>query len=230
MNTAHASPDSNTLFLPKKNKTTSLPRVKELASATVGYDRLPAAQSTDTWLTPPELIWGSPKEGYTGLGPFDLDPCTPEEGMPWPTSTGTMLKPSDDGLTTGWPADAFVFMNPPFGRGQEAWMEKMANHPGGGIALVFARTETRWFQRFVLNHPNVSAVVFQAVRLKFHRANGDVGDAPHAGPAWIAYGEEGARRLKRAVKEGQIRGCFLELDFARVSWVLGAGAGAANDE
>ena len=57
-------------------------------------------------------------------------------------------------------------------------MEKMANHPGGGIALVFARTETKWFQRFVLNHPNISAVVFREGRLKFHRANGDVGDAP----------------------------------------------------
>jgi len=121
-------------------------------------------------------------------------------------------------------------MNPPFGRWQEAWMEKMSNHPGGGIALVFARTETRWFQSFVLNHPNVSAVVFQEGRLKFHRANGDVGDAPPAGPVWIAYGEEGARRLKRAVKERQIRGCYLELDFARVSRVLDADMGAANDE
>jgi len=221
--------DPSALSLPKQRKITSAPRATKLASAMVGYDRLPAAQSTDTWLTPPELIWGSPKEGYTGLGPFDLDPATPEKGMPWPTAA-RMLKPSDDGLASEWPADAFLFMNPPFGRGQEAWMEKMANHPGGGIALVFARTETRWFQRFVLNHPNVSAVVFQEGRLKFHRANGDVGDAPPAGPAWIAYGEEGARRLKRAVREGQIRGCFLELDFARVSFGLGEGVGAANDE
>ncbi|HGM4876459.1 TPA: phage N-6-adenine-methyltransferase [Stenotrophomonas maltophilia] len=229
MNILSASSDQTNLFMPKQRKNTSTPRATKLASAMVGYDRLPAAQSTDTWLTPPELIWGSPKEGYTGLGPFDLDPATPENGMPWPTAA-RMLKPSDDGLASEWPADAFVFMNPPFGRGQEAWMEKMANHPGGGIALVFARTETRWFQRFVLNHPNVSAVVFQEGRLKFHRANGDVGDAPPAGPAWIAYGEEGARRLKRAVREGQIRGCFLELDFARVSFGLGEGVGAANDE
>ena len=229
MNAAAHPFDPSALSLPKQRKNTSAPRATKLASAMVGYDRLPAAQSTDTWLTPPELIWGSPKEGYTGLGPFDLDPASPENGMPWPTAA-RMLKPSDDGLASEWPADAFVFMNPPFGRGQEAWMEKMANHPGGGIALVFARTETRWFQRFVLNHPNVSAVVFQEGRLKFHRANGDVGDAPPAGPAWIAYGEEGARRLKRAVREGQIRGCYLELDFARVSWVLDADMGAANDE
>jgi len=229
MNAAAHPFDPSALSLPKQRKNTSAPRASKLASAMVGYDRLPAAQSTDTWLTPPELICGSPKEGYTGLGPFDLDPATPENGMPWPTAA-RMLKPSDDGLASEWPADAFVFMNPPFGRGQEAWMEKMANHPGGGIALVFARTETKWFQRFVLNHPNISAVVFQEGRLKFHRANGDVGDAPPAGPAWIAYGEEGARRLKRAVREGQIRGCYLELDFARVSWVLDADMGAANDE
>ncbi|WP_238585486.1 phage N-6-adenine-methyltransferase [Stenotrophomonas pavanii] len=229
MNAAAHPFDPSALSLPKQRKNTSAPRATKLASAMVGYDRLPAAQSTDTWLTPPELIGGSPKEGYTGLGPFDLDPATPENGMPWPTAA-RMLKPSDDGLASEWPADAFVFMNPPFGRGQEAWMEKMANHPGGGIALVFARTETKWFQRFVLNHPNISAVVFQEGRLKFHRANGDVGDAPPAGPAWIAYGEEGARRLKRAVREGQIRGCYLELDFARVSWVLDADMGAANDE
>lgn len=193
----------------------------------VAYDRLPQSETTTTWLTPPEFIWGSPREDFSGLGPFDLDPCTPEEGMPWPTAA-RMLKPSDDGLTTDWPEDAFVFMNPPFGRGQEIWMQKLAEHPAGGIALVFARTETRWFQRFVLNHPNVSAVVFQEGRLKFHRANGDVGDAPPAGPAWVAYGEEGARRLKRAVKEGQVRGCFLELTFARVSHVWGAEVGAAN--
>ncbi len=227
MNAVTCSSDSSPLFLPKEHKNTSAPRAKKRAAATVGYDCLPAAESTDTWLTPPELIWGSPKDGYSGLGPFELDPCTPEEGMPWPTAS-KMLKPSDDGLATPWPADAFVFMNPPFGRGQDAWMEKMANHPGGGIALVFARTETLWFQRFVINHPNVSALVFQQGRLKFHRANGEVGAAPPAGPAWVAYGEEGARRLKRAVKEGQIRGCFLELDFARVSWVLGTDVEAAN--
>lgn len=195
----------------------------------IAHDRLPQSETTTNWLTPPELIWGSPKEGYTGLGPFDLDPATPENGMPWPTAT-RMLKPSDDGLATAWPDDSFVFLNPPFGHGQEIWMQRLAEHPAGGIALVFARTETRWFQRFVLNHPNVSAVVFQEGRLRFHRANGEVGDAPPASSAWIAYGEEGARRLKRAVREGQIRGCFLELDFARVSWVLDADMGGANDE
>lgn len=229
MNPTLCTPETSSLRLPNHRKNTSAPRATKLAAATVGYDRLPAAESTDTWLTPPELIWGSPKDGYSGLGPFDLDPCTPEEGMPWPTAS-QMLKPSDDGLATPWPEDAFVYMNPPFGRGQDAWMKKMANHPGGGIALVFARTETRWFQTFVINHPNVSALVFQQGRLKFHRANGEVGNAPPAGPAWIAYGDEGARRLKHAVKDGLIRGTCLELDFARVGPVTAVDLGAANEE
>lgn len=230
MNTASVSPDLNALFLPKGRKTTSVPRAKKLASAMVGYDRLPQSDTTTTWLTPLILIHGDAERGYTGLGPFDLDPCTPEEGMPWP-SASVMLRPSDDGLKTPWPSDAFVFMNPPFGGPvQKAFMEKMANHPGGGIALVFARTETLWFQKFVINHPNVSALVFQQGRLKFHRANGEVGAAPPAGSAWIAYGEEGARRLKLAVKEGLIRGTCLELDFARVGPVTRADLGAANDE
>ncbi|WP_301655373.1 MULTISPECIES: hypothetical protein [Stenotrophomonas maltophilia group] len=65
MNAAAHPFDPSALSLPKQRKNTSAPRATKLASAMVGYDRLPAAQSTDTWLTPPELIWGSPKEGYT---------------------------------------------------------------------------------------------------------------------------------------------------------------------
>jgi len=34
-----------------------------------------AGDTTVTWLTPKSTI--------KALGPFDLDPCTPEEGMPW---------------------------------------------------------------------------------------------------------------------------------------------------
>ncbi|WOB27716.1 MULTISPECIES: DNA N-6-adenine-methyltransferase [Xanthomonas] len=225
MNAANVLADHNALSLPKARRNTSSPRATKLASAMVGYDRLPAAQTTDTWLTPPELIWGSPRECFTGLGPFDLDPCTPED-MPWPTAN-RMLTPIEDGLATPWPADAFVFMNPPFGRGQDAWMQKLANHPSGGIALVFARTDTAWFQDHVLNHPATSAIVFQRGRLKFCRQDGTPGDAPPCGPVFVAYGEEAARRLRLAVSEGQILGGYL--DMARVGMVAGA-CEAANDE
>ncbi|WP_407364944.1 DNA N-6-adenine-methyltransferase [Xanthomonas campestris] len=226
MNAANVLADHNALSLPKARRNTSSPRATKLASAMVGYDRLPAAQTTDTWLTPPELIWGNPRAGHTGLGPFALDPCTPQEGMPWPTAS-VMLRPSDDGLATHWPEAALVFMNPPFGRGQQAWMQKLATHPGGGIALVFSRTDTAWFQDHVLNHPATSAIVFQRGRLKFCRQDGTPGDAPPCGPVFVAYGEEAARRLRLAVSEGQIPGGYL--DMARVGVVAGAAA-AANGE
>lgn len=193
----------------------------------VAYDRLPQSDTTTTWLTPPELIWGSPKDEHTGLGPFDLDPCCPEGSMPWPTAS-VMLRPREDGLKCPWASDALVFMNPPFGRGQEAWMRKLANHQGGGIALVFARTDTAWFQDYVLNHPATSALVFQRGRLKFCRPDGTSGDAPPCGPVFVAYGQESARRLRRAVDEGQIPG--MVLDLARVGAVAGADMGAANHE
>ncbi|WP_414490592.1 hypothetical protein, partial [Stenotrophomonas maltophilia] len=60
MNILSASSDPNNLFMPKERKTTSIPRTKKLAAATVGFDRLPQFETTTTWLTPPEHIWGSP--------------------------------------------------------------------------------------------------------------------------------------------------------------------------
>jgi hypothetical protein len=210
MNAVAHTPDTTALYLPKDRKTTSIPRPTKLAAATVGYDRLPAQESTVSWLTPPELIWGSPREEFTGLGPFDLDPCTPKEGMPWPTAK-LMLTEEEDGLTTPWNEKSFFYMNPPFGKGQESWMQKASSHPGGGIALVFARTETRWFQRHVFKHPCVSAIVFQQGRLAFHRVDGTLGKAPPCGAVWIGYGPEAARRLKLAVDEGLIRGTYLDM-------------------
>ncbi|EKT4065515.1 adenine methyltransferase [Stenotrophomonas maltophilia] len=206
---------------PKKPKQAKL----SLAVAhNVGYDRAPEGITTETWLTPPKIVHG--------LGPFDLDPCTPQQGMPWRTAT-RMLKPSDDGLKTRWPKSAFVWMNPPYGghkncpTSQHRWMEKAAEH-GNGIALVLARMETSWMQESVLNHPSVSAVVFTKGRLSFCRSDGTPGTSCPAGSVFIGYGAEAARRLKRGVAEGLIGGTYF--DMARVGRVLGADVGAANDE
>ena len=158
MNAAAHPFDPSALSLPKQRKNTSAPRATKLASAMVGYDRLPAAQSTDT-AHPAGAHLGQPEGRLHWPGALRLDPATPENGMPWPTAA-RMLKPSDDGTASEWPADAFVFMNPPFGRGKRLDGED-GQPPGRWHRPVFARTETKWFQRFVLNHPNISAVVFR---------------------------------------------------------------------
>jgi hypothetical protein len=50
--------------------------------------------------------------------------------------------PQDDGLQKEWVGR--VYLNPPYGKGMERWLEKLKHH-GNGIALIFARTETQCF-------------------------------------------------------------------------------------
>lgn len=86
----------------------------------------------DEWLTPPEII--------RALGGFDLDPCAPVN-RPWDMASQhyTVM---DNGLQKPW--FGRVWCNPPYGRETFKWIEKLASH-GSGIALIFARTETRGF-------------------------------------------------------------------------------------
>lgn len=88
----------------------------------------------DEWLTPPEIIKAFPE--------FDLDPCAPIN-RPWPTARAHYTK-DDDGLQKDW--QGCVWMNPPYGSECQKWLAKLAEH-GNGIALVFARTETKMFQK-----------------------------------------------------------------------------------
>lgn len=112
-----------------------------------GYERC-ARSTTTTWLTQKPVL--------DSLSPVDLDPCVPPK-MPWRTAT-RMLTVKEDGLATPWPKSAFVFHNPPYGKNQDAWMAKAAEH-GNGVTLVMARFDTRWMHEHVLNHPATTALV-----------------------------------------------------------------------
>ena len=83
----------------------------------------PTVAGTDVWLTPPELL--------EKLGKFDLDPCAPLD-RPWDTATNHFTI-QDDGLKQEW--HGRVWLNPPYGRGMDRWLEKLANHAGGGLLL-----------------------------------------------------------------------------------------------
>lgn len=115
---------------------------------------------SDEWLTPPWLI--------SVLGPFDLDPCSPVN-RPWPTAARHYTI-EDDGLAQPWCGT--VFCNPPYGPETGKWLEKLAGH-GDGMALVFARTETKMFFRSVWG--KASAMLFIQGRLHFYRGDGTVG-------------------------------------------------------
>ena len=140
-----------------------------------------AVMLSDVWLTPPEII--------DALGPFDLDPCSPL-GRPWDTAAKHYTI-EDDGLAQEWAG--YTWVNPPYGKEAAAWLEKLAAH-GDGIALVFARTETRMFFDHVW--PHADALLFIEGRLHFHRPDGTRAKANSGAPSvLIAYGIRAARRL-----------------------------------
>lgn len=141
----------------------------------------PHRGATDVWLTPPEII--------TDLGPFDLDPCA-AIGQPWQTA-GRQYTIEDDGLSMPWVG--FVWCNPPFGPEAERWLARMAEHRHG-IALVPARTETRWFVRQVWQA--ATSVLFLWGRPHFHHIDGSRAKANSGAPiCLVGYGELADRRL-----------------------------------
>lgn len=141
-----------------------------------------ARPQTDEWLTPPHVI--------RALGTFDLDPAGSID-RPWDTANHHWTI-ADDGLHQEW--NGRVWLNPPYSE-IEPWMERLAHH-GDGIALVFARCETRWW--FDSVWPHATALLFLRGRLTFHHPDGDLSKVGHnaGGPSvLIAYGRRNADAL-----------------------------------
>lgn len=149
-----------------------------------------ANMGTDTWLTPRPLI--------EALGPFSLDPCAAPEPRPWPTADVHITLPTD-GLSQPWTKLGTIWCNPPYGRETTRWLARCAHHRelgGNALVLIFARTETDMFTRYVW--PKAHAITFLAGRLTFCDWRGQ--PAPHnsGGPSClIAYGSDAALRLER---------------------------------
>lgn len=134
---------------------------------------------SNEWETPPDIL--------AKLGPFDQDPARP----------GAI-----DGLMSEW--RGFVWLNPPYGPEIDMWLKKLARH-GNGIALVFARTETRWFIEHVWE--KASSMRFVYGRLFFYR-NGRRAKGNSGGPSvLVGYGAEADRILAKV----DIAGRFISL-------------------
>ena len=72
----------------------------------------------------------------------------------------------------------------------------------GGIALIFARTETKLWQELVF--PVAHAVLFVAGRLRFCHADGTEGESATAPSALIAYSARDVAALENSGIEGFI--------------------------
>ena len=146
---------------------------------------------SEGWLTHPYII--------EDLGPFDLDPCSAID-QPWRTAAKQYIE-SDNGLMLPW--NGFVWLNPPYGPDTKSWLNRIALH-NNGIALIFARTETRMFFSYVWG--TASSILFIEGRLIFHLPDGSKPATNSGGPSvLIGYGEEADRRLKRS----SIKGFFI---------------------
>jgi hypothetical protein len=87
-------------------------------------------------------------------------------------------------------------MNPPYGKQAATWLERLAKH-GDGIALVFARTETRMFFDHVW--PHADALLFIEGRLHFHHPDGTRAKANSGAPSvLVAYGKRNAIKLAKS--------------------------------
>jgi len=149
----------------------------------------------EEWLTPPHLL--------KALGPFDLDPCA-SIVRPWPTASHHFTT-ADNGLILPWLGR--VFCNPPYGSETPRWMQRMAEHQGGGIALIFARTETRTFFPWIWDYAH--SFLFIKGRLSFYDTSGKKGGTAGAPSMLIAYSTADGDCLQSCAVNGTIPGKYL---------------------
>lgn len=141
--------------------------------------------------------WVTPKPLLKALGPFDLDPCAASV-MPWRTAR-RMVAPPRDGLAVEW--QGRVWLNPPYGPRMRPWMERMAKH-GHGIALVFTRTDTRWFNWWVW--PYARALLFLRRRVSFAFTTGVIRQGSVGPSCLVAYSQADALALANAELPGTL--------------------------
>lgn len=146
----------------------------------------------DEWLTPPYIL--------EALRKFDLDPCSPIKRV-WQTADFHFTK-SDNGLAKKW--FGRVWCNPPYGNKAQKWLAKCVKHKNA-IALVFARTETKMFFKYVWE--KADAVLFIKGRLKFYHNSGTQGDSAGAPSVLVAYSKANVKALLKS----KISGIFIQL-------------------
>lgn len=142
-----------------------------------------------TWLTPPSII--------EALGPFDMDPCVPDN-MPWQTAARMVTK-AENGLAVPW--EGTVWLNPPYGRESVPFLKKMAEHRNG-VALLFGRTDTAAWHDLVF--PVCDSVLFMRGRVKFFREDGTEAESANAPSCLVSYTPHFTAKLQEAGISGYL--------------------------
>ena len=111
--------------------------------------------NTPEWETPQDLFNELNKEFN-----FVLDVCATKENA----KCKRYFTKEDNGLEQVWDIIGCNWMNPPYGREINKWVEEASQY--WTVCLLPARTDTRWFHDYIYNKPNVE-IRFIKGRLKF---------------------------------------------------------------
>lgn len=142
-----------------------------------------------------EIEYFTPPEILKPLGQFDLDPSSSDK-RPWDTAK---VHYSAMGLQKKW--HGRVWLNPPYGTQAKYWLKKLSEH-GNGIALTYARTETKkMFFKYVW--PCATAILFLEGRICFYKSSGKQLGPAGSPSVLIAYGVKNALILKHSKLEGK---------------------------
>jgi len=135
----------------------------------------------------------TPRYIFDGLGArFSIDVASPAAGpLPW-IPADRFYTPKENGLAQPW--EGLIWCNPPYGKETEYWMSKMSRH-NSGIALVFARTDTGWFQETA---KNASGILLIAGRIRFVNREHKSYGSPGAPSMLIGWGEDARKILSRS--------------------------------
>lgn len=105
------------------------------------------------WTTPQDLYDQLDKEFH-----FTIDvAATPQN-----TKCKDFYTIDQDALAQEW--NGVAWCNPPYGRNVGKWVEKAANSKAVVIMLLFAKTDTIWFHKYIYNKAEIR---FIRGRLKF---------------------------------------------------------------
>ena len=132
--------------------------------------------NTDLMFSSKTEMWATPQQFFDELQlkyNFSLDVCAVAENA----KCKKFFTPEQDGLKQTW--EGSCWMNPPYGREIGRWVKKayqQAIEEGNCtvVALLPARTDTRWFHDYIYNKEHVE-IQFIKGRLKF-------GDGPNSAP------------------------------------------------
>lgn len=116
------------------------------------------SSKSDDWATPPDFF-----DRLDEIFNFQLDAAA----SPHNAKCSTFFTKTQNGLAQSWHPFKRIWLNPPYGRGIEQWMQKAYEEANEGcvvVCLVSARTDTRWWHDWVKNKAKVT---FIKRRLKF---------------------------------------------------------------